>query len=482
MRSQFRIFSWIQLVIFFLSLFFDNYGPLTFTLLICIILMILDNLGKGIVLREIIALHTVFICLVMPLVGYTYFTRANAMARLWIRYMPIPEEQYFNFALPAIAGFVVVLCWPLSDPRHTDYGESLQKVLRRARDIVPQKAVLGTVMVGIGMVSFEAADYVPDALRFFFLLFFFAGFAGLLYVYYSPAYRLRKIVIGVFALFILVAALNSGMFTIVAYMGLTLFSFFFLGRKAKLWKKVSLFAIGGFLLVVIQMVKPDYRKQIWNGGYQGNKAVLFGTMFADKLTNFKVESADVFFPLYYRTNQGFNVSLVMRRFPARHDFDYGSKIAVDVASALVPRFLWPDKPEAGGKFNMRYYAGFVISGWSTNVGPLGEAYGSFGPVGGVVYMMFLALFIRVAYSYVFKVAAKTPLLLFWIPVFFYQVTYSAETDTLQILNSILKSAFFVWLLFKIKPDLFKIMEEQSWKRPYGRSLGARRDAKVTGHH
>ena len=56
----------------------------------------------------------------------------------------------------------------------------------------------------------------------------------------------------------------------------------------------------------------------------------------------------------------------------------------------------------------------------------------------------------------FVVAKKNPLLIFWIPVIFYQITYSAETDTLQIVNSLVKSAFFVWLLYKLLPSWFGI--------------------------
>jgi hypothetical protein len=117
---------------------------------------------------------------------------------------------------------------------------------------------------------------------------------------------------------------------------------------------------------------------------------------------------------------------------------------------------------------MRYYAGLNIRGWSTNVGPLGEAYGSFGPFGGVIFMCFLGFFMRWTYSLVFKKATRIPVLIFWIPVLFYQSTYAAETDSLQIFNSVLKSAFFVWLLFKQWPQLFgeeKIKKGPAWSRP-----------------
>ncbi len=154
-------------------------------------------------------------------------------------------------------------------------------------------------------------------------------------------------------------------------------------------------------------------------------------------------------------------AVVMQRIPAQQEFDNGSRLLTTAASALVPRFLWPDKPEAGGKESMKYYTGLNINGWSTNVSPLGEAYGSFGPVGGILYMFLLGLFIRWIYKRVFVIAQKLPLLVLWIPVLFYQVTYCMETDSLQIFNSLLKGAFFLWLLYKLVPAWFGNMVKGS---------------------
>jgi hypothetical protein len=252
----------------------------------------------------------------------------------------------------------------------------------------------------------------------------------------------------IFAFFILTTALRNGMFTLVAYMGITMFSLLFLGQKARFWKKLTFFLLGCFFLLLLQSVKSSYRNYLWRQGYAGNTTVLFGSLIVNKLSDFSaLFSADAFFPIYYRTNQGFNVAMVMRRFPNSVPYDYGSNLSLSFASSFVPRLFWPDKPEAGGKFNMKYYTGLILEGWSTNVGPLGEA-----------YIFFLALFIRWGYRLIFKLSAKLPLLIFWIPVMFYQITYSAETDSLQIFNSLMKSAFFVWLLVRLLPDWFGIQK------------------------
>jgi hypothetical protein len=215
------------------------------------------------------------------------------------------------------------------------------------------------------------------------------------------------------------------------------------------------------VIFMLQSVKASYRVATWKQGYQGNKAVLLAELISKKwesTANFFDETS--IFPIYYRTNQGFNVALVMRRFPSIMPHDNGVNLGRSFLSAFVPRLLWPDKPEAGGQFNMKYYTGINIKGWSTNIGPLGEAYGSFGTIGGIAFMFLLGAFIRWAYVRIFIIAAGLPLLLFWIPVLFYQITYSAESDTLQIFNSLFKSAFFVWMLYKIFPKLFGVINQQ----------------------
>jgi hypothetical protein len=154
-------------------------------------------------------------------------------------------------------------------------------------------------------------------------------------------------------------------------------------------------------------------------------------------------------------NQGNIVTQVMQRIPTIQPFDDGKYLFKTIMSSFVPRFLWPDKPEAGGRFNMQYYAGKKMNlVTSMNVGPLGEAYGSFGTRQAILFMVLLGLFIRWVYGIVFRLSRKTPLLVLWLPVMFYQITYSAETDTLQILNSFIKTAFFVAILYRFMPRWF----------------------------
>jgi hypothetical protein len=384
------------------------------------------------------------------------YTIDNPIAKLWVRYMPIPESTYFSYVLPALAGFAVALCWPIAKKNLDDEGEYMYKHILQIKAVLVSKPQIGMQILCIGLVASLAVPFMPASLQFIGNLLAWSSFAGILYVFFTPRLKFRFFILIAFIGLIFEQAVHQGMFTIVAYMGITVFSFLFLNRKSRMWKKLCVFILSAFSLVLIQSVKSNFRTITWYQNYSGNKTALFIDLIGEKLDAGVLSLFDSksFFPLYYRANQGFNIALVMRRFPAVKDFDGGSKLMLDVAAAAVPRFLWPDKPKAGGKYNMKYFTGLTIQGYSTNVGPVGEAYGSFGVAMGIVYMFFLGLFIRWAYLLVFRFSYRIPLLLLWIPVLFYQVTYSAENDTLSILNSLTKSAMLIFILYKVFPGLF----------------------------
>jgi hypothetical protein len=459
-RNNFFILSLI--ISFLLSLVTDWYTELSIFLFVVTIFANLDKLGKGLLLRELVVLYTIFICLVMPVIGYNVYNYSNYLSRVFYKYMLVPEETYFGFVLPAVCAFSIALCYPIKKQDEIlDEGNSFKKVLHQIKVELQNRINTGIIIVIIGVLTYFTLGAIPDEIKFAVTLLFFSSFAGILYIYYSPSFRVKNVLLILFSLFILALAIESGLFTIVAYMGITLFSFLFLGRKFAMWKKLLVFVAGCIVLIITQSVKGTYRDLTWKRNIIDNKTSIFVDVVIDKVSHFdQLLNVDGFFPIYVRTNQGYNITRVMKRIPAQQDFDDGSHLLITTASALVPRFLWPDKAEAGGKENMKYFAGLTIIGWSTNVSPLGEAYGSFGPGGGIFYMFLLGLFIRFAYKRMFLIAQKLPLVILWIPVLFYQITYSMETDSLQIFNSLLKGAFFLWLGYLVVPNWFGLTKKK----------------------
>jgi hypothetical protein len=441
---------------FVLSLVTDWYSEISIFLTLISVFAILDKLGKGLVLRELVALHTIFICLLMPTVGYDIYNRDNFLSRVFLRFMLVPEDQYFSYVIPAVCAFSIAMCYPIKKSNSVlDEGNSFKHLLQLVRNELKTNTRTGIVIVVTGVIMFFFLEYVPDVVKFAITLLFFSSFAGILYIFYCQPFPTKNLVLGLFIVFVLGLTVQSGVFTIVVYMGITIFSYLFLGKKYALGKKFLVFVIGVFFLFITQNVKTAYRDITWEGNHQDDKTSTFMDVIFDRVTNIeKLVSSDGFFPVYMRTNQGYNISRVMQRIPSQQDFDGGNHLLVTSASALVPRFLWPDKPEAGGKESMKYFTGVDITGYSTNVSPIGEAYGSFGTTGGIAFMFIFGLFIRWVYKRIFVIAQNLPLLILWMPVLFYQVTFCMETDSLQALNALLKGAFFLWLLYKIIPSWF----------------------------
>ena len=456
MRGSSYLFTILNLFIFVLSFFLKDPAPLVYASIILCIFMVLDKLGKGVVLREIIALFNSFIYLFMPLMGYMFFTKANSKALSFVRYMPVPKDEYFTLALPAITGFILFLCWPLSQ-KNGDEGKSIMRTIEEAKKSLTGNHKIGFWMMGIGVVASFLSGFLPENLQYPFQLLYLISFAGLMYVYFSGNSPVNNVYIGIFVLFILVNTLRTGMFTIVAYMGMTVFSFLFLNRRVALWKKFIYFFLGIFMVIIIQAVKPEYRKQTVVRGYE-NELTKFSYLVGKKLEDIdKFLTPDFMWPIYYRANQGFYVAMVQNYIPRVKPHDNGNKLGVVFLSAFIPRFIWPDKPKAGGYENMKYYAGFTLRGYTMNVGPLGEAYGSFGKTGAIIYIVLLGFLIRLAYRQVFVISNRIPLFVFWLPVLFFEVSYSGENDTLQIVNSLVKSGIFVYLVYRIYPRLFKMV-------------------------
>jgi hypothetical protein len=419
-------------------------------------------MGQGIVMLESISLFYVFTCLVMPVVGYKYYNYENQLAKLFRRFMQVPEQDYFGYALPALILFCFILSFPLSSRKYEDSGEFLFQHIDRIKAYLKKNPHVGATIMIVGAAELLFGGIFPGSLRFFFDIFFFSSFSGLLMVFLGNNKTYKTFLIPAFAFLLLFKAVESSMFTVIAYMSIAMASFYLIGNKTGIIKKIVFFIVGCFFMLVLQNSKMAYRKVIKTSGNNSAQLSTFLNIVQEQFfisENFF--QVNEFYPVFIRLNQGFNVSQVMKRIPTAQDFDGGTMIQKSILASITPRFLWPDKPMAGGHFNMKYYAGLTIifGSYSTNVGPLGEAYGAYGVFGGILTMCALAFYIRFAYFKVWRISLKYPIMILWLPVIFYQTTYSAENDILQILNSTIKSSVFLWLVSKVQPKWFGIDEE-----------------------
>ena len=411
--------------------------------------MTIDALGKSINIFRILGLYSTTIYLLAPCIGYEYFTEINPFSKLWVMYMPISSKIYFEFMFPAILFFLIGL--------ELAYNEI--KVQRALTNFTNNISMLNEdnpafILIITGIVGVSIINYVPSVLKFVSFILFLLFFPGVLYLYFKKNISKTEIIVLLLAvLWIVFTAIKSTMFTIVAYMGMTTIPILFLKFKISFVKKAIIFLALAILMLNTQYTKMYVRNRIFQGdGISTNE--LFAKRFFTNLILLKDNfSSDIIFPVYVRVNQGRLTSYVIKKFPSGQNIDQGDRLFKTLISSFIPRLFWPNKPEAGGKFNMSYYANLQTEKASMNVGPPGEAYGSFGPYGGMAYMFLFGLAISGAFMILINISLKMPLIILWIPIIFYQAMYSMETDSMQAFNSIIKLSLFIFIMVKIRPSL-----------------------------
>jgi len=429
----------------------DGWESASLALLLYFLLEFIDNLGNKIVIMDLAILLAVLTCLVMPIFFYHIYNKGNYLAWLWKKYMPIDSDRYYSFALPAVLTMAAGIRFPFKklrvNPNPKIYLENVKVYLKN-------KPNLGLTLIGIGVFSGLLDFLSPTNLKQVFYLSEHLTYVGVFYVLYSPATYKKMIVPGVVVLMI-AQSLITGMFGEFVYMLACSLTLILLGIKYSFRLKLTVAAFGIFLILILQSVKMDYRARSWTQG-AGADPAYFAYLLTDRITNFdNVVSSDNLFFILTRMNQGWLVAFTMKRVPAAHPFAYGETIVTSIEAAILPRFIWNDKPMAGGKPNLIRFWGFVIYGVSMNIGPLGEAYANFDVNGGIFYMFFYGLFFNYMFSRLLKSSEKRPTIILWLPfLFFYSI--QMETDLLTTMGALVKGLIFMWFVFKFFKIALKV--------------------------
>jgi hypothetical protein len=404
----------------------------------------LHDLGKRIVILDISVLALFLTCIMMPVVFYHVYTRENHLARLWVKYMPISSDDYFSFAIPGILAMSLGQRIRIKKLR---FRKTPSMYLENVKRSLKSNPAIGISLIGIGLVSGFLDFLAPASIKQIFYLAEHLTFVGVFYIIYSPYQYKRFIVPGVILL-MLAQVVATGMFGEMIYILACSVTLMLLGTKVTFRTKLGFALIGIFMIVVLQSIKMEYRKESWMSG-RGGDAVYFASLIANRVSDVStLMDADNMFFTATRMNQGWLVAVTMKRVPARYPYGYGETIWQSVAAAFIPRFIWPEKPNAGGKANLKRYWGFIIVGYSMNIGTLGEAYANFGTLGGIAYMFLYGLFFNFFLSSILKMAEKRPTIMLWLPfLFFYSI--SVETDLYTTMGALIKSMIFTWIIFKI---------------------------------
>jgi hypothetical protein len=392
---------------------------------------LVKRLDQGLPLMQVAALLAVIQWLVGPWLTY------NVDLFYGTYFMRVPSADYFSYALPATAAFVIGLL---------AVGVSVrQRGLMRGVDR-SQFIRLGFICAVLGFASGLGERAMSGGgFAFMFHLLSQFRYVGAVYFILSP-HRARWIFAAIAVFPALKGTAESAMFhDLLLWLGI-LICYAYGSKSRKILLTIGLVLLGLASAFTIQGIKKSYRDKIWNSE-QGSLVVEVKQFWSRPDVMFSEETLS---NAIVRINQGWIVAAIMQNIPSSEPYAMGDTIGDALVAGFLPRLIWEDKAKAGGQVTFRRFTGLPIDDrTSMGISLLGESYANVGPVRGILVMLAFGGFMSLVYGLCLRFAVRYPTFYFWIPVIFCQ-TIKAETDLVTVLNHITKGSIVVfgmyWLL------------------------------------
>jgi hypothetical protein len=432
--------------IFFIGFDYIFISSLGLSFSLYLFLEFTKRLGKELPLIEFLTLIASFQWIVGAKIGY------NIGKTHYKYYMYVEEDLYMTYVVPGVVLFYLGLNLFRTDLK-------IKSAIDFLRNNFEASIAIARTLLIIGLLSFFISKNVnvPAAA---FILYLANLILYVAVIHFIVLFPKRKWLIFLGSLsFFFFFSLDSGLFHDLIITASFLL-FFMFSEKTSLSLKFSLLLLGFSAMYVIQLVKSDYRQIIWDSAKGVSPIEAFYNVVKEEFAPAnpvvytvkmnKNEELEEQTNINTRLNQGWIISKIMENVPKNQEYLKGKTITESIEAAILPRFLFPNKKGANDALvNFRMITGIDITrGTSMGLSTIGEFYANYGQYGGwismLIYGSFLALFIRLIK---YTVANDSPLILFWLVLFFFQVV-KAETDFIKIFNHLIKSfLFFLAFLF-----------------------------------
>jgi len=420
---------------------YQNYWYLSIAIWSVSFVNLIKGYSNRIVFKDLLILLVISKMLFAP----AYFsTLSNEEIFRVITVAHLPNEEYFQFALPATLFFVFGLIVPLK--RNDNHKEEINWSGILKNDERTKKQGVFLFITGILFSAITAFFRIPGEFGFVFHVLSNLLFVGALYLMAYGYKNISSIYIGIIVFFGFISGM-AGKFI----WPLFIFGMYFLPTlkiRFSFAKKLALIIPFVFFMMILQSVKMQYRNMVWGENYSSfEKFNIYADLISSQLTFSGAELKEPINMLFERLDQGFLTYMAMEYVPSQEPFANGETIIESFFASFVPRFIWKDKPKAGGREMMEKYAGKKLLGsTSMNIGQFGEAYVNFGKIGGVFFLFVWALILNYFFYWFDKRSVMYPAILFWLPLFWTRGINAVGTDFATSFNTIVKTGIIVYFI------------------------------------
>ncbi|HRP33985.1 MAG TPA: hypothetical protein PKV73_18935 [Agriterribacter sp.] len=453
-KTYFRSKRWLLLLTFALGIglvsFFNQPAAITISILLtffCFGELVLA-LGKVLPVLEITSLLMVVQLLLVPYLDYSILAPKKMSA------MVVSQETYFSYALPAVLAFIVGMRLRLRIRKSKSWqGEMSFSEIDRKKN---SKIGVGLIVIGYTSLLVQSVQSLPG-LEFFIVVLTLMRFVGIFYLMNSDN-RFSN-------LWILVVVVPATITTVRGsiFIDLLIWFFFiyaFVAIKYKVTAKTTLLIVvcTTFFLMILQTVKTEYRKIEWSTNRVTKEATgvdLFTDILSSRVQTIDKSSLWMMQAKFItRLNQGFIVSYVMRKDVVGTTNQTNLYFGNELLGIILPRFIFTEKATVGDNKKFRFLTGIPLATTvAMNVGILGDGFGNFGYIGGILFCFAFGVFLNLALNYCFTLSGKVPTILFWIPLIFFYVM-RAGNEFYIITNWTVKVALVVVVYYAISKRIF----------------------------
>ncbi|MEI6456969.1 MAG: hypothetical protein WCO93_11825 [bacterium] len=396
----------------------------------------LQDLGKRIEIRDLIAFMSVMQWILGPVMAYHFLPYDD------LYYMAVPEQVYMDFIVPFCFLMVLGLYLPLKNERIVNSED-----IDRLKIYIGEHPWLGYILVVIGLTAGFAGKGLPASLRFIVFLVTNLQYVGMYMILFSSNRFKWLIFAGIMGL-ATSAAILQGMFGELVQWFILSFLIIAMVIKIPMWGKIFGITFGLFLVMIVQSTKEEYRMATWYATSTKTNSEIYNEIFLSRISS----PSAIFNPasmqnMAARLNQGWIIARILDYMPKKQPFVRGETIKSALYATLLPRFLAPEKAKAGGRANFERFTGTPLpETTSMDISLAGEGYANFGIWGAFLFIFFIALLYNWVIVKVISISKREPALILWLPLLFFQVM-KAETDFATVFNYLTKAAILTFVAF-----------------------------------
>ncbi|MCG8308080.1 MAG: hypothetical protein MI975_11865 [Cytophagales bacterium] len=366
----------------------------------------------------------------------------------WRYFMYVEEGEYMKLAVPGLICFSIGIF--IFYPKL-----SLQDINVNLQQFVQGNGKIAYWLVIIGLISTYIGPYAPVGFRFVFYLISSFQYAGLALLLFKRNNRSKWLwFVGIMGL-LTTSSIIKGMFHDLFLWSVLLSSFVIIQLRLGTSAKILFITLGFLAAILVQSIKSQYRL-LASELNEEERIGLFTQLMTEQADNMDVFTEQSSLEmLNVRLNQGWIISSIVYNIPRFEPFAEGETIIKAVQASLLPRFLFPDKKEAGGRENFRRFTGIGIRD-DTSMGTsiLGEAYANYGFERAWIFMSIWGIIVAWVFRRLMYYGKKRPIIYVFIPLIFLQVI-KAETELYVVLNHFVKSLILVFVFLWLARRIFK---------------------------